>query len=763
MNFHHNRPSLFFIITLVWSLCTIPSLQAQVQGQKYESRYYSHYDERRNGIVDLDFSIEYTVTYLAKEERVRFRIVYSPITVNPSAGYRYNGAIYGREVKGLYEALSQVKVVNPTVTIAAKVNTLTVLSKKILLTYTSGGFAMSDEIFLDGVTEFDWKVKKYYLSIQALHQVQYSGSHTYATFESLIENHIASNRRLENLDQKIKEGIGFYNRKNYTQAKETFNHAQSIFTNLSQEEKQKTDNGKKIEQYLRYIEDELARIKQKEEEERKKQEQEEEEKKKQEHEEKKKQEEETEQEKQQEKEMKEQDGQERNGNDEEKDKNEVSKSDLEKSYKKPKEQKQEEEYDHESWCLRLQASIPLYYKNYKTEMRNEEARRSVLNSIEQLQSACPQYLTQEIQQIFNELTAKVEIITAVGNSHVADVRMKAHEGRIIEQQERESKRMMLQGKQLERQKQYDEWVSQARERQASYEAEAMASTATFLYLTGIIMYSGMGVPNKDPYSVYVPKMGTTNFYFGINLGYSGTMMPLLHPSKIVTVQNGNPVEEKKITSATLYTINLDPKVKIGAEHDLFTGYVYVNPRVGMNPKANGFNTSYFNYGTELSFGTRHAKLFAGYERGSRSFQWSSSDVEEHGRAKINAKLQKLSAGLKFTTNPNDDYQRTHIFVGAMYDQIDVANEYGRFDHEFVLYNPNTGQLEQDAKSEPILGYTFQVKKDHTFHLFVNVYPKYWYGGQIPHYFPRQYDPEFIESKASPMVQVGFVRALDWFY
>lgn len=322
---------------------------------------------------------------------------------------------------------------------------------------------------------------------------------------------------------------------------------------------------------------------------------------------------------------------------------------------------------------------------------------------------------------------------------------------------------MLDSRQAERQEKYDEWVSSARERQSAYEAEAMATLGTFLYLTGTIMYKGMGIPNKDPYTVYVPYMGETKFYLGINIGYSGTMMPLLHPSKIVTLQNGNPVEEKEIKGATLYTINLDPKVKIGLENDFVTGYAYLNPQVGISPTINGFNTSYFNYGAQLSLGSRHAKIFAEYERGNRSFRWSSREVDEVGSAKINAKFQKLSAGLKFSTNPNYDYKRTHIYIGAMYEQIDVYNEFGRLNDDFMLYNPTTGLLEADAQSEPILGYTFQVKQDHTFHLFINFYPKYWYGGHMPKYFPNQFSKELVATQTSPMVQVGFVRSLDWFY
>src|SRR5690606_22647203 len=98
----------------------------------------------------------------------------------------------------------------------------------------------------------------------------------------------------------------------------------------------------------------------------------------------------------------------------------------------------------------------------------------------------------------------------------------ASEKKLAEQQRMENKRAGLDSKRAERQKQYDDWVSNARERQTIYETEAMASMAAFMYLTGTIMYKGMGIPNKDPYTVYTPQMGVTKFYVGIDLGYSGT-------------------------------------------------------------------------------------------------------------------------------------------------------------------------------------------------------------------------------------------------
>lgn len=198
------------------------------------SQNYSYYmDERGNGISKLNFSVSTKKTYNKKEEKLTFRIIYSPISVLPYEGYRYNGKVYREEVPGLMEALSRVKVINPTVTMSLMSggNRVQNGDKKIILSYTSdGGFALSDEISFNNISEQMQYL--YTLEMTKLHQVQYAGADTYATFESLIKNYLGSKEKITVYNKWYHEGETLFNQEKYAEAKESFMQARNIYQGL---------------------------------------------------------------------------------------------------------------------------------------------------------------------------------------------------------------------------------------------------------------------------------------------------------------------------------------------------------------------------------------------------------------------------------------------------------------------------------------------------------------------------------------------------
>ncbi|MGN5956346.1 hypothetical protein ACP6L2_17180 [Sphingobacterium lactis] len=198
------------------------------------SQNYSYYmDERGNGIKTLNFSVSTKKTYNKKEEKLTFRIIYSPISVLSHEGYRYNGKVYREEVPGLMEALRRVKVINPTVTMSlmSAGNRVQNGDKKIILSYTSdGGFALSDEISFNNISEQMHYL--YTLEMTKLHQVQYAGADTYVTFESLIENYLGSKEKITVYNKWYHEGETLFNQERYAEAKESFMLARNIYQGL---------------------------------------------------------------------------------------------------------------------------------------------------------------------------------------------------------------------------------------------------------------------------------------------------------------------------------------------------------------------------------------------------------------------------------------------------------------------------------------------------------------------------------------------------
>jgi hypothetical protein len=300
------------------------------------------------------------------------------------------------------------------------------------------------------------------------------------------------------------------------------------------------------------------------------------------------------------------------------------------------------------------------------------------------------------------------------------------------------------------QRDYDSWKAEKKQEQAQAEAASMGASFDMLMLVGGILYEGMGDVNPDYVFRSEKKL---RLYAGIDMGFSGVSYPTIFASDMSTMVNGSTVTKKELIPKDLYHINLNVAAKIGAEHPNYGGYVYLAPQAGFSPVLDGYNFSPLNFGGRLFGGFKAVQLFGDYAMGTRVYSSSSNDVEESGSSQSDYMYTKITGGIKFTTNPNSDYARSHILLGVINEKIKVE-----YDQAFI--DPTNGSLVKNKESKMIRGYSFQWKKDHTFNFYVNAYPEYLYAGEAKS-TSGSLSKDFSTQKTGLFVEIGFLRSIDF--
>ncbi|MNK06499.1 hypothetical protein D3C87_243980 [compost metagenome] len=318
------------------------------------------------------------------------------------------------------------------------------------------------------------------------------------------------------------------------------------------------------------------------------------------------------------------------------------------------------------------------------------------------------------------------------------------------EREEERKRQEEQAR-TDRQREYDNWKAQKQKEQSEYESQAMESTFTLFTLLGGFIYEGMG--NVNPDFVFKDYKKAPQFYFGIDLGFSFSNIPMIFASNLTTMIGGEYETQKELQQTSAYTLNLDFAIKMGLDHKYYGAYGYFAPKVGISPIFDGHNVSLVNAGGNVYAGAKWVKLFVDYSIGTRSFGRTSNNAEEYGSGTLELNYTKLVYGLRFTTNPDSNFCRSHILVGIIEEEVTVADQ-------FALYDPEMLSLKYDTKSEKITGYTIQWKKDNNSNMYLNLYPEYVYSGEVTG-DSGSLDSIFKSSPTGLFIEFGFIRSFDF--
>lgn len=242
-----------------------------------------------------------------------------------------------------------------------------------------------------------------------------------------------------------------------------------------------------------------------------------------------------------------------------------------------------------------------------------------------------------------------------------------------------------------RQKTYDDWKADKKDEQTKMEAASMAASFSMFYLIGGMIYEGMGDVNPD----YVFKSGSKlRLHVGIDFGFSGLLYPTPFASDKSTMINGESSTKNELIPRDVYHINLNVKAKIGAEHPFYGFHGYLAPQAGISPLFDGYNFTPLNVGGHAFGGIKWVKGFVDYGIGTRFFSSSSNDAEESGSGETNINYEKLTYGLKFTTNADANFRRSHILLGMIDEKISVS-----FKQSFV--DPTLEYLVKEGKSQSI--------------------------------------------------------------
>jgi hypothetical protein len=319
----------------------------------------------------------------------------------------------------------------------------------------------------------------------------------------------------------------------------------------------------------------------------------------------------------------------------------------------------------------------------------------------------------------------------------------------------EAKRVAEEQEAKERQQKYDEWKEKKNQERQVQEAASMAASASFLYFFGEIIYGGMETYNPE-HSYQAPVSAEDKykplFYAGVDVGYSGSYFPMLFNSQHSTMVNGNYINENSIITKDVITVNLNVIGKVGIESENYGAYAYLAPQAGFSPVFDAFTLSPFVGGFKTYGGIKWIKAYLDYRTGVRQINTYSLDAEEYGEGNFNNKFNKLEYGIRFTTNPDTDYRRSHISIG-MISETFTAEDEARF------LNPVTNSL-SSGKTPAIKGYSLQWKKDHAFNAYVNVFPEYIYGGDIAS-DSGSLKIDYSEN-TGVYVEFGFIRSFDFF-
>jgi hypothetical protein len=343
-------------------------------------------------------------------------------------------------------------------------------------------------------------------------------------------------------------------------------------------------------------------------------------------------------------------------------------------------------------------------------------------------------------------------------------RQAAEEAKALQQQRAEEQRRLEEERRQKeaeerraKQAAYDDWKAKKQQERTANETASAAASFGLLTLFGQWIYNDkMGEVNPD--YVFRTDKKAAQFNIGIEYGYSASVYPMIFKSSYSTMINGEEVYEKSLEKVSAFTVNLDTKIRIGAENEQYGGYAYFNPKLGFSPIFNAYNASPFVFGGKVYGGIKWVKGYIDYSLGSRTFTKTSNDPEEAGEGKSSFKFNKLEYGIRFTTKPDADYKRSHIGIGIITETLKSNGTGG----SAAYAHPETNYLSSATLKTPaITGYAFEWKKDHHFKLFANVYPKYIYAGETDH--PGSPSKEFNAKTTGAFVELGFVRSVDWFF
>ncbi|TAH06980.1 MAG: hypothetical protein EAZ13_07555 [Sphingobacteriia bacterium] len=303
----------------------------------------------------------------------------------------------------------------------------------------------------------------------------------------------------------------------------------------------------------------------------------------------------------------------------------------------------------------------------------------------------------------------------------------------------------------QKQTEYNDWKSAAQKSKNESDAASVTALGTVMLVLGGWIYNDkMGV--FDPAFSYKTTKKTAQLGVGIDFGYSLTSSPLLFASNKSTVVGGINMNKKQLIANNPIFLNFETTAKIGAEQRYYGGFVYLTPKVGVSPT---FSGSFFSlqYGIRAFAGVSMVKAFVDYGSGFRNLNNTSSDVEEKGEGKLNVKFSKLQYGLRFTTTPNSDLKRSHIYLS-------IINETLSFEKGSLFVNSETGKLSSLSKTPSITGYSLEWNKEHTFKLYANIYPSFIYSGEVAAN-SGSLSNSFSSTKTGTFIEFGFLRSVNW--
>ena len=319
----------------------------------------------------------------------------------------------------------------------------------------------------------------------------------------------------------------------------------------------------------------------------------------------------------------------------------------------------------------------------------------------------------------------------------------AEEARLREEEERKA-----QARQLE----YDTWKVAAQKEQDQQDILNATATFSMFTLLGGIIYDGMG--DVDPAFVYQSpiKKFQPKLFVNFDFGFSFSAEPILFQSSFSTMTNGNSTTVNSLKGDDGYYLNVNVESRVGAGNDFYSFYGLIAGKFGVVPTFNGSRFS-FEYGGGADVGIKNVKLFGQY-RGALMDEksLSSSDVEENGSGDLDALSSEISYGLKFTFggDKDDNYRRSHISIGAIKRQYDLSGT--------TYFYDDDSKSVKNANINPIEGYLFEWRKDHTFRLFARFYENFNYIGTVE----GVKSVNSSLSGTSSFFEIGFLRALDFF-
>jgi hypothetical protein len=337
-----------------------------------------------------------------------------------------------------------------------------------------------------------------------------------------------------------------------------------------------------------------------------------------------------------------------------------------------------------------------------------------------------------------------------------NARAKAAEDTRMRQQEREEaaeRARQEEARQAQaRQQEYDTWKEGAQKERDEQDIINTAATLSIFTLLGGFIYEGMGT--VDPYSVYrsPAKRFVPKFFLNSDFGFSFSSNPILFQSSYSTMSGGTSSTANSLIGQDGYYLNLNAEARIGAGNDFYSFYGLIGGKFGLVPTFTGTRYA-MEYGGGADIGIKNIKLFGQYRAAlADEKSMTLSDVEENGSGELSALSTEISYGLKITFGgePEDDFKRSHIYLGMMSKQYTI-------DGNTQFYDPDLNTI-RSGSIKPIEGYMFEWRKDHTFRLFFRYYPEYNYIGSVD----SGYSLSSGLRSSGAFFEIGFLRSVDFF-